>query len=371
MLRGFFKILNILALLVLLASCLAAYVNPADYWQFAFIGFAFPVVLVMNVFFLILWIIKRDRFGLIPLLAIVLTWPFIQSTFALNFSKSYKEEGVKLMSWNVKSFDLYNWSHNRETRKKMLEIFEQENPDVICMQEFYTNNLTFHNLEFFRDTLGYPYYYFPPSVDLYKLHKSRAPKNTWQTNLLNQQWGVAIFSKFPMGDTGRIDFDNSLTNDGIYADIKLKNKTVRLFNVHFQSIHLGHDDYATLDSLETKQQTNFQGIKNIMRKMKRAYTKRSMQVNAVAAHLDEFSGPKILCGDFNDVPVSYSYQTAKGELKDAFMEKGNGFGATYAHRLSIFRIDYMLFSPSINIHSYKTIRKQLSDHYPVTTTFSP
>ncbi|MBL0309794.1 MAG: endonuclease/exonuclease/phosphatase family protein [Bacteroidetes bacterium] len=370
MLRGFFKILNILALLVLLASCLAAYINPAKHWQFAFIGFAFPVVLVMNFFFLVLWIAKRDRFGLLPLFAIVLSWSFIQSTFAMNFKEDSKEEGIKLMSWNVKSFDLYNWSHNKETRTTMLALIEKEQPDVLCMQEFYTNNLFFHNLEYFRDTLGYPYYYFPPNVDLYKFYKTKAPKNNWKTDLLNQQWGVAIFSKFPIGEKGKIDFDNSLSNGGIYADIQIKGQTLRLFNVHFQSIHLGQDDYATLDSLETKQQTNLQGIKSIVRKMKRAYTRRSIQVNAVKEHLDEFNGLKILCGDFNDVPVSYTYKTAEEGLNDAFIEKGKGFGATYAHRLSIFRIDYHLYSPSIKINSYRTITKPLSDHYPVVTTFS-
>jgi hypothetical protein len=88
MLRYFFKFLNVLALLVLMASCLAAYINPEQYWQFAFLGFAFPVVLLMNVFFLILWIVKRDAFGLLTLFAIVLSWAFIQSTFAMNFRTS-------------------------------------------------------------------------------------------------------------------------------------------------------------------------------------------------------------------------------------------------------------------------------------------
>ena len=107
MLRGFFKFLNLLALVVLLLSCLATYIQPKEIWQLSFIGFAFPVVLIVNTFFLLLWIFKRDRFGLIPLIAIVLTWKFIQSTFALNFKEENKESGIKVMTWNVKNFDLY------------------------------------------------------------------------------------------------------------------------------------------------------------------------------------------------------------------------------------------------------------------------
>jgi endonuclease/exonuclease/phosphatase family metal-dependent hydrolase len=107
-----------------------------------------------------------------------------------------------------------------------------------------------------------------------------------------------------------------------------------------------------------------------MRKMKRAYAKRSEQAIAVAEHLHEFSGKKILCGDFNDVPVSYTYSTAKDNLHDAFVEKSKGFGATFANKFSIFRIDYTLFDEKIKINSYRTIHKELSDHYPVVVTFS-
>ncbi len=370
MLRGLFKFLNILALIVLLCSCMATYIEPTKYWQLTFIGFAFPVVLVVNVFFLLLWILKRDAFGLISLVAIVLTWKFIHSTFAVNFNEAYKEAGIKVMTWNVKNFDLYNWNKNAETREQMLALIKKEKADVLCLQEFYTNNQLFHNLEYLRDSLGFRYVYFFPSVDLKKLPKSKLQQTLWKKGELHQQWGVATFSKFPIVDTGKIDFKNSFANDCIYTDIDFKGNTARVYNVHFESIHLGRDDYAALDSLEENQTTGWTPLKNIMRKMRRAYSKRSQQANAVAESMDGFSGQKILCGDFNDVPVSYTYTTAKGNLQDAFVETSKGFGATFANKFSIFRIDYTLFDSRIKINSYKTIRKELSDHYPVVATFS-
>jgi endonuclease/exonuclease/phosphatase family metal-dependent hydrolase len=370
MLRYFFKFLNVLALVVLLLSCLAEYIEPAKFWQLSFIGFAFPVVLIINVFFLILWILKRDAFGLISLVGIVLTWNFIQSTFALNFREVYKEEGIKLMTWNVKNFDLYNWTQNEKTREQMMALIRQENPDVLCMQEFYSNNQLFKNIEFVSDSLGYKYFYFPPSIELNKLPKTKLQKTLWQEGLLNQQWGVATFSKFPITDTGRIDFNNSFANNCIYTDLDIHGRYVRLYNVHFQSMHLGYDDYATLDSLEDNKTASWKSMKSIFRKVKRAFTKRSEQANAVAERIREFDGTQILCGDFNDVPVSYTYNTAIGSLQDAFVKKSKGFGATFANKLSIFRIDYALFDETIKINSLKTIRKRLSDHYPVVTTFS-
>lgn len=370
MLRGFFKFLNILALVVLLCSCLATYVEPVKYWQLSFIGFAFPVVLVVNFVFLLIWIYKRDGFGLISLVAIALTWSFIHRTFALNYSAANKESGIKVMSWNVKNFDLYNWNKNTETREQMMALIKQENADVLCLQEFYSNNQLFHNLEYIKDTLGYPYVYFFPSVDLRKLPKTKLQQTLWKKGELHQQWGVATFSKFPIVDTGRVDFKNSFTNDCIYADLKINNEVVRVFNVHFQSIHLGYDDYATLDSLQENQSARWLSLKNILRKMKRAYTKRAEQAIAVDEHIKEFTGKKFLCGDFNDVPVSYTYSTAKDDLNDAFVEQGKGFGATFANKFSIFRIDYIFYDSRIKINSYKTIRRELSDHYPVVATFS-
>lgn len=370
MLKRFFIFLNILALFVLLLSCLAAYIDPHLLWHLAFIGFAFPVVLVVNVLFLLLWIFNRKKFGLVSLIAILLTWKFIHSTFALNFSSENKESGIKLMTWNVKCFDLYNWTLNVETRTKMMALIKKENPDVLCLQEFYNNNQIFHNVEFMRDTLGYKYCYFPPAVELVKSPKTKLQKTLWRSGVLDQQWGVATFSKFPITDSGRVDFGKSLTNSCIYTNINMNGKDIRLYNVHFQSIHLGYEDYAAIDSLEERQQTNWSAMKSIMRKMKLAYSRRAHQASEVAERIEEFKGAQILCGDFNDVPVSYTYNAVSRNLQDAFVETGKGFGATFANKLSIFRIDYALFDPSIKINSYKTIRKELSDHYPVCVSFS-
>lgn len=362
-LRGFFIFLNVGALVVLLLSCMATYINPNQFWQLSFIGFAFPVVLLVNVFFLMLWLFKRSRFVFISLAAIMLSFKFIYSSFTVHAGTD--EEDIKVMTWNVKNFDLYNWSHNVATRTKMMELIERENPDVLCMQEFYTNNQMFQNLECLRDSLGYGYCYFFPSVNLSKQPKTQLQKTLWKSGTLNQQWGVATFSKYPIIDSGKIDFKNSLANDCIYTDIEINGKPVRVYNVHFQSIHLGQGDYAAIDSVENSNHVRWTDVKAVIRKMKTAYSKRALQADAVGNHAAAYKGRRIICGDFNDVPVSYTYQTVKQEMQDAFVEKGNGFGATFINRLSIFRIDYVLPDKDIKVNSYRTIREKYSDHYPV------
>jgi endonuclease/exonuclease/phosphatase (EEP) superfamily protein YafD len=86
--------------------------------------------------------------------------------------------------------------------------------------------------------------------------------------------------------------------------------------------------------------------------------------------MQNFEGSKIVCGDFNDVPVSYTYHTVIGDLQDAFVEKGFGFSTTFSNKLSFFRIDYALLDPNLQINSYRVVHKELSDHYPVIITFN-
>jgi endonuclease/exonuclease/phosphatase family metal-dependent hydrolase len=368
--KGFFIFLNVVALAVLLMSCLAAYIEPTQYWQLSFIGFAFPVVLIVNVLFLIGWVLAWNRFVWVSLIAIILCWGFIHKTFAFNFGEDNDEKGIKLMTWNVKAFDLYNWSHNTETRARMMALIKKENPDVLCLQEFYTNNQLFHNLEYIRDTLGFKYCYFPPAVELLKYPRSRLQKSLWRSGPLNQQWGVATFSKFPIADTGKINFGKTLSNACIYTDLEVNGKRIRLYNAHFQSIHLGNHDYAALDTLEEKKETSWHSVKSIMHKMKLAYTHRSIQADAVAGNMKAFEGTKMICGDFNDVPVSYTYHAVCQNLQDAFVKKGVGFSATFSNKLSFFRIDYTLLDPSLQINSYRVVHKELSDHYPVIISFN-
>ena len=370
MLRKFFKALNILSLIALFFSCINVYIEPTQVWQLSFIGFGFPVILIVNFLFLLLWLAKRDFFVLLPLLGIILTWRFVEDTFPLNFKEPNVEKGIKLMSWNVKSFDLYNWSKNKETRNRMMELIRHENPDLLCMQEFYSNNQFFQNIEFLRDSLGYKYYHFPPGIEIDKISNAPNQGSFWGNKSTHHQWGVATFSKYPIVYKGRIEFNNSLANDCIYTDFRIDGKQIRVYNVHFQSIYLGYEDYAVIDSLEGRQRASWKSVRNILRKIRKAFAKRSWQANALASRIRNNDNVQILCGDFNDTPVSYTYHKAGGELNDAFVEKGWGFGTTFANRFSIFRIDYTLLDPRLKINSCKTIRKELSDHYPVITTFS-
>ena len=265
------------------------------------------------------------------------------------------------MSYNVKNFDLYNWSGNKETRHKIMKLIQHENPDIICFQEYYSDDETFRNTEYICDSLGYKYHYMRTTYDKWY-------KNTEQMKWHHLQWGLAVFSRYAIVDTGMVSFGNVSGNQCMYTDLSIQGKLLRIYNAHLQSIHLGYDDYDTIEELNENQSTSWSRLRKILQKMKLATVKRSAQAEIMHDDIIKYGGKKIVCGDFNDAPVSYTYQTIISGLQDAFVQKGRGFGKSFATKLGIFRIDYVLPDTSIHVNSCRTIRRELSDHYPVVVT---
>ena len=171
-------------------------------------------------------------------------------------------------------------------------------------------------------------------------------------------------------DTGVVHFDETGGNQCIYADMNVNGKTLRVYDTHLQSIHLGYDDYDTIEELSENQNTQWYRLRNILKKMKHAFSKRAAQARAVHEHVSQYQGQKIVCGDFNDSPVSYSYQTISSGLDDAFIKQGKGFGPSFDTKLGFFRIDFILPDPSIQVNSYRSIHRALSDHFPVVVTLN-
>ncbi len=360
MFRRLLYFINVCVLIALFLACMSCYVSPAKAWPLSFLGLAFPVIAILSLAFLILWAIWRRRIFWVDLLALMLCLPFIRTICAFHFSPA-QARGIKLMSYNVRNFDLYNWSGNKKTRAKIMGLIGKENPDIICFQEFYTDDDGFYNVEYLRDSLGYKYHYLHTTYDKWY-------KNTSEMKWHHLQWGLAIFSRYQIIDTGAVRFDEQGGNQCAYADLDIHGKTLRVYNNHLQSIHLGYDDYDTIEELSENQNTNWYRIRNILRKMKHAFAKRAEQARLVHGHVSTYQGQKIVCGDFNDSPVSYTYHTISSGLNDAFIMQGKGFGQSFDTNLGLFRIDFVLPDPSINVNSYRSIHKSLSDHYPVVVT---
>ena len=155
-------------------------------------------------------------------------------------------------------------------------------------------------------------------------------------------------------------------NVGIYADVMLNKDTIRIYNNHLQSISFIKRNYDFIDTAKFEySDKQVVEIKDITEKLKDGFIKRSGQVEMLSSHMERCHFPKILCGDFNDTPVSYTYQQISRNMKDAFIESGRGFGQTYRGIFPSFRIDYILFSKKFDCTGFSTPEKKLSDHFPL------
>lgn len=362
MIKKIFYIANILVLIGLIASCLACYIDPSVFWPLQFLGLAFPFIAGLAVIFLFISAGARMFIFWVNLAAIFLAWPFIHTVVSFHLG-SEETQGIKIMSYNVRNFDLYNWSGNKDTRSAIMRLIRTESPDIICFQEYYTDENEFRDTEYLRDSLGYQHHYMRITFD-----KNHPKEIRSKTN--HMQWGLAIFSRYEIVDKGLVQIGRSMANQCMYADLRVDGRLLRVYNTHLQSIHLGYDDYDTIEELSENQSTSWYKLKNILGKMKRATSARAHQARMLQDAIGQYKGPKILCGDFNDAPVSYTYHTISRGLKDAFVEKGTGFGSSFATKLGVYRIDFMLTDPGISILSCRTIHRRLSDHYPIVTTLS-
>ena len=293
-------------------------------------------------------IYKKKLQFLISLIAILLGYNQIFTFFSFNLRKGApKENSIKVMSYNVRMFDIYNWSKKENTSNNIFKIIKNEDADIICLQEFYSTRK--HNWK-------------------KKIFKELKIKDFIVSSKNNKSFfGNAIFSKYPIINQGFLK-NASPTQKCIYADIKKGNDTIRVYAIHLASIHLDNYDYKFMKNIKLdidNKNKNIEGVKDIGDKLLKAYKHRAKEVDAIFPYIEKSPYKTIVCGDFNDTPISYTYRRIKGNLKDSFIEKGFGIGNTYTGSFPFFRIDYILHSSEINSISFKRITEKLSDHYPV------
>lgn len=355
----FFRIAVFLTLLCLFISIMARYIPPGVSIIPAYFGLIFPYLFLLGLFSYIIAVVKKYRFlivaGLIPVF-----WSFfIMAGFyqwgLFNDDKPEQTPAIKFMTFNVRLFNWYSWKKNAELRDSIMDFIRTENPDVICMQEYFENTKgEFETFNTLVDDLGYTYHhrYFPVIV------------------LGFQRFGIATFSKFPIVGKKQIQFDGS-SNMVLQSDVQVDSLSViRVLNCHLESIRLSGEDINYVSQVDDLGDKEIERGKGILSRLRRAFRERQSQADLVADAVAESTFPVIVCGDFNDVPVSYAYRRISKGLNDAFIESGRGAGNTYPSKLHSFRIDYILYSPSLQSYETKIHKNEFSDHYALSTYFT-
>lgn len=353
LIKNSFLIVAYFVLFLLLIALFSPFINPQNFWFPAFTGLGFPYIFLGFILIYVFMLLRKYKKHLLIFLPVLIWGIVVASRFyhPVFFNSKTPEKGtVKILSYNVRLFDLYNWKSNHINRNKIFTFLDQENADILCFQEYYYQ----------KDGK------FPTTDTLVKfLSANNVHASYPSVNKQNYYFGIATFSKYPIVNKGEITFKGT-SNLCIYTDILLFGDTVRIYNNHLESVRLGQEDYQLIDKLDFKvDSTEVKDTKNIMRRLKRSYEKRSLQVDEISAHISSCPYPVIVCGDFNDTPVSYAYHCMSRGLKDAYTEAGKGFGSTYNGKLPWLRIDYIFHSPKFEAYDFRIPKIDLSDHFPV------
>lgn len=259
-------------------------------------------------------------------------------------------ENLKLVSYNVRIFNHFHWEEKDHVRDSILSYLNNENAGVICLQEYLSRE------NFKQESEGYI------KTKLNNTPYHHIEYTTFRDK--NSRYGIATFSKYPIVGKGVIPFRNT-RNTTMYTDILYHTDTIRIFNLHLQSTQIKKYDSYLMDSLKHFNSHHIDELQKISSTLRQSFKLRSKQVEFIKEVVAQSPYPVILCGDFNDTPVSYTYHQLLGDKTDTFREAGSGFGNTYRGKLPSFRIDYIFSSKMFEAVSFTTKKLQLSDHYPI------
>lgn len=343
---------------VLILAYFAKYVDPSKSTVMAFAGLVFPIVYAAMIVIGLYWLMRWRRYAA-GVAAVLLLFGIGNARlfYKLSIMERY-EDSVPLrselvvMSYNVMQFG----NPAGDERRSVLNIAEfvaANNIDVLCLQEFDNKP---ESRRVFDSVL----------VDLRHRYFRHYVVNNSEDNAVGL--GLAIYSRYPMTGRGVIDTDTAAMRS-MWADIRIKRDTVRVVNNHLQSTHINGDDVDYLSDFRLSGAQGIRHIGQIMDKLGENYILRAPQADSIAQFIARSPHPAIVCGDFNDTPVSYAYHTISRGLKDAFVEKGRGTAVTYNGFMNMFRIDYILMSEGLDISRYYPFEVVYSDHNPIAASF--
>lgn len=334
-----FRKINLWIIFFTLIAYAAPFVTPHAVSFFLFIGLAYPWLLLANTIFVLLWAVSRMKYWWYSAVCILLGWNYLTSVVGIHFwDKKPIGNTLKVMTYNVGSIVVKG-----DKLFKMNDFLIKQDCDIICMQEFSDPNPTSFNNQTER-------------LNVFDRLPERIP---CQTNT------IAIFSKYPILQKGSLLFDDHNGSNGCsFADIQWNDKTIRLYAIHLRSNTVTDiADDLTDDNFEKR--ATWAKVFKMLKRVRLMAQHRAKEAEQIAQHIAQSPYPVILCGDFNDIPVSYTYSVLSENLKDTFSERGFGFGVTYNGNIPALKIDHILVDKKIPVFNSQILKVPYSDHYPV------
>ena len=351
---AFVTTLNVFSALLLIISAYSDRISPQKGIIFAYLGLIFPILILANICFFVYWIIAKkwlQTFILIVIFAVC--WkPFsVFCPFHFKTKNLPREDMIKVLSYNVMSFAFQN--HTTEKPNKIIQYIAESEADIVCLQEYSVstraNRMSSQTIA--KALPMYPYraeIFFSPSD--------------------NNKYGLALLSKYPIISSKRISYP-SLYNGSAIHILNVRGETVTVINNHLESFKLTAEDRTKYSDMFTN--VSFESLDEfrnaVQQKIGRAFRIRASQAETIANEIGNAnSNYTIVCGDFNDTPISYAHRTIRGTLADAYAKSGFGIGISYNQNLFFFRIDHILHSSNMNAYNCCIDKRiNLSDHYPI------
>ncbi len=343
---------NILAALLLLFSAFSPHLNPQTSPIGACAGLFFPIFLIINLVFLLLWLVVYRRYALLPLLLLLLCWDSIQAYAPMNwFGEKAPEEAIKVLSYNTRAFG-NRTPHTKERPNEIIEYLRNSDADIICLQEYiYGDKLKKKDIDYALRDYKYKHYY--------------SMEKGWN--------GLGCYSRYPIVAAKPINYPTNL-NGSIAYYIKVKDDTLVVINNHLESNKIHESDVETYHQMvdDPNKQNVSTGLRKLLTKLGKATAIRAKQTDKLMETLEDLQGKKVvLCGDLNDTPISYTHHQLNKVLKDAYAESGNGVGVSYNKNRLYVRIDHLFISENLSVYECQVDNSiAASDHYPISCYIS-
>ena len=315
------------------ATIVCQYISPEKSGVLSVVALGAPIIYLLDIVVMFYWVVRwRWYRALIMIAIVVLGLCYLSRYYKFDFERQYDSSYIERRYTKVMTYNVFEGK-----AEGLISYIEKHNPDILCLQEMAeAENLALLDAKY------------------------KSAKRDDDNNIGNH-----IFSRYRIIRSGEIE--GVLRKNGVWADLKIKDDTVRVVSLHLQTTSIRPEDTQFLEKheyiLDSERDSK---LRSIVERLVDNNRKRALQAEAIAEFLNKTPYKTIVCGDFNDVPLSYTYNRIVRGLDDTFSKMASGFAYTYDTKYRLLRIDNILVSPSIEVVSYEVDNKaDLSDHYPV------
>ena len=339
-----------MSVLMLCACSASVMLNPTHFRFVSVFELAFPFFLCGTLFMAFISLVFAPRRLWITLLGLLVCIVPIRTYFPLNLSSPAPKGCLKVISYNTAGWgSATNDTINGAIGNRIAHYLAGENPDIVCIQEGFASDDY------------YEQYIFPVF----------RTQHHHQLDIFGDS-KLVVFSKYPIVHSQRIC---QIGNNGAMAYwLKLSSQdTLLIVNNHLHSMGLTQNDRNEFHNSvkEPRENSNEKAARTIISKISHASVGRAAMVDTITAFIAQHKGQSMLvCGDFNDSPISNAYYRMSKGLRDAYVRTGNGLGRSFNRDAIIVRIDHMFCSSDWRPFSaYIDNRFNYSDHYPIISFF--